>query len=176
MPTITKIEAQRNKGRVNIFVDGSFFCGLNKETAIVFGLKENIEIDEEKLKKASFESEVKSAFEKGLDYLSKRMHSKKELIDKLVLKGYAKDVVLSAVQKMEEYHYIDDEMFAKQFAAENKKYSRKILQEKLLQKGISRDIISYIISDRTLDDEIQLCEQYPDATLESRVFAQSIPQ
>ena len=64
MPTITKIETQKNKKRVNIFVDGSFFCGLNKETAILFGLKENKEIDEQKLREAAFESEVKSAFEK----------------------------------------------------------------------------------------------------------------
>ena len=41
MPVITKIETQKNKSRVNIFVDDSFFCGLNKETAIIFKLKEN---------------------------------------------------------------------------------------------------------------------------------------
>ena len=45
MPVITKIETQKNKSRVNIFVDDSFFCGLNKETAILFGLKENKEIE-----------------------------------------------------------------------------------------------------------------------------------
>ena len=45
MAVITKIELQKNKSRVNIFVDDSFFCGLNKETAVIFGLKENKEIE-----------------------------------------------------------------------------------------------------------------------------------
>ena len=38
---------QKNKSRVNIFVDDSFFCGLNKETALNFKLKINKEIDED---------------------------------------------------------------------------------------------------------------------------------
>ena len=63
MSVITKIETQKNKSRVNIFIDDSFFCGLNKETAVIFGLKVGKEIDEESLRQAVFESEVKSAFE-----------------------------------------------------------------------------------------------------------------
>ena len=168
MPTITKIETQKNKKRVNIFVDGSFFCGLNKETAILFGLKENKEIDEQKLREAAFESEVKSAFEKGLDYLGRRMHTKKELCDKLVLKGYEKEVAKKAIEKMEEYRYIDDMLFAKQFATENKKYSKKMLQEKLYQKGVSRDIVSQIIGDRAPEDEFELCKVAAEKYLKSK--------
>ena len=66
MAVITKIEEQKNKKRVNIFVDDAFFCGLNKETAVIFRLKVGLEVDDNKLKEAVFESEVKSAFEKGL--------------------------------------------------------------------------------------------------------------
>ena len=157
MPIITKIETQKNKSRVNIFVDDSFFCGLNKETAIIFGLKENKEIDEEKLKTAIFESEVKSAFEKALDYTSRRMHTKKELLDKLVQKGYSQEVVDKAIEKLEDYHYIDDNLFAKQFVQANSHLSKKVLQGKLFQKGISRDIILENISDRTQNDELELC-------------------
>ena len=126
MAVITKIETQKNKSRVNIFVDDSFFCGLNKETAILFGLKENKEIDEDRLKSAIFESEVKSAFEKSLDIVGRRMHSKKELIDKLIKKGYQPEVCEKVIQKLEEYHYIDDALFAKQFVASNKKLSKRI--------------------------------------------------
>ena len=102
MAVITKIEEQKNKKRVNIFVDNAFFCGLNKETAILFRLKENSEIDENTLKNAIFESEVKSAFEKAIDYISSRIHTKKELFDKLFKKGFEKKVVDSAIFKLEE--------------------------------------------------------------------------
>lgn len=168
MALITKIETQKNKSRVNIFVDDSFFCGLNKETAIIFGLKENKEIDEDKLKIAIFESEVKSAFEKSLDIVGRRMHSKKELTDKLIKKGYQADVCEKVIQKLEEYHYIDDFLFAKQFAASNQRLSRRILKEKLVLKGVSADIIPNIISERTNEDEFGLCFVQAEKYLKSR--------
>lgn len=157
MSKITKIETQKNKSRVNIFVDDSFFCGLNKETAIIYGLKESLEINEEKLKRAIFESEVKSAFEKALDYLSRRMYSKKELFDKLTQKGFAKEVVQQAIEKLENYHYVDDRLFAKQFVQSNQKLSKRILTGKLFQKGVSNDIIDEILEERTDDEEYELC-------------------
>ena len=157
MPIITKIETQKNKSRVNIFVDDSFFCGLNKETAVIFGLKENKEIDEEKLKIAVFESEVKSAFEKSLDYLGRRMYTKKELIERLTQKGYTKEVSEKVIEKLEEYRYIDDKLFAKQFFQSNQHLSKRVLQGKLVQKGVSNEIISEIINERTGESEFELC-------------------
>ena len=168
MPVITKIETQKNKSRVNIFVDDSFFCGLNKETAILFGLKENQDVDEEKLKSAIFESEVKSAFEKALDYLGRRMYSKHELFDRLIKKGYEKDVIEKAIEKLEEYRYVDDKLFAKQFAGSNSKVSKRILQGKLIQKGISSDIIPEIIEERTPEMEYELCLEQARKYLRSK--------
>lgn len=157
MSVITKIESQRNKSRVNIFVDDSFFCGLNKETAVIFGLKPGKNVEEDELKKVITESEVKSAFEKSLDYLSRRMNSKKELSEKLAKKGYSAEVVEKAIGKLEDYHYVDDELFAKQFADSYQKLSKKMLKEKLALKGISSDIVLAIISDRTDENEFELC-------------------
>lgn len=157
MSIITKIESQRNKSRVNIFVDDSFFCGLNKETAILFGLKEGKEVDEKKLEKVIFESEIKSAFEKALDYVGRRMNTRKELFDKLTKKGYSSQVAQNAIQKLEEYHYIDDELFSKQFVNSNPNLSKKVLKIKLAQKGVTSDIIQEILSDRSKDDEFELC-------------------
>ena len=157
VPIITKIETQKNKSRVNIFVDDSFFCGLNKETALIFGLKENKEIDEERLKVAIFESEVKSAFEKSLDYLGRRLYTKKELLERLTGKGYTKEVVEKAIEKLEEYRYVDDKLFAKQFFQSNQHLSKRILQGKLALKGVSPDIIPEIISERSDETEFDLC-------------------
>ena len=158
MAIISKIEEQKNKKRVNIFVDGAFFCGLNKETAVIFRLKEGNEIDEKTLKEAAFDSEVKSATEKGADYIASRMHSKKELFDKLIKKGYEKTVVLKALEKLEEYHYVDDGLFARQFAEQNKKYSKKMLENKLKQKGISSEILIDVFGNFDDDAELELCK------------------
>lgn len=168
MAVITKIEEQKNKKRVNIFVDNAFFCGLNKETAILFRLKENSEIDENTLKNAIFESEVKNAFEKAIDYISSRIHTKKELFDKLFKKGFEKKVIDSAIFKLEEYNYVNDELFAKTFVQENYKYSKKMLENKLKQKGVSSEIISNVLELNTDEKEEELCEKQLKKLLKSK--------
>ena len=158
MAIITKIEEQKNKKRVNIFVDDAFFCGLNKETAVIFRLKVGNEIEESKLQDAIFESEVKSAFEKASEYLGLRMHTKKELFDKLLKKGYQKDVISRAIEKLEEYRYVDDGLFSKHFITENKRYSKRVLELKLREKGVNTEIIGDSIDEYTSDeDEYDLC-------------------
>ena len=107
--------------------------------------------------KIAFESEVKSAIEKTLNYVAIRMHTKKELLDKLVLKGFEKDIVLKAIDKLEEYHYVDDELYAKRFVSENKKYSKKMLYEKLSLKGVNREIIGNVLQSINDDSEYELC-------------------
>jgi regulatory protein len=119
---ITKIEEQKNKKRVNIFVDDAFFCGISKETALVFRFKVGSVVDENVLQDAIFESEVKRAFEKASDYLSVRMHTKKELFEKLLKKGYQTEVISKAIEKLEEYHFVDDGMMAKEYILQNSKY------------------------------------------------------
>ncbi len=160
MSKITKIEEQKNKSRVNIFVDGAFFCGLQKETAIIFGLKTGADVDEKKLEEAVKSSEIKRAFEKGADYLASRMHSKKELIAKLLKKGFSREVAEAAVAKLEEYSYIDDGAFARAFVQENSRYSKLVLSQKLKEKGIDRVILEEALDLIDEDAEFELCLKY----------------
>ena len=169
MAIITKIEEQKNKKRVNIFVDDAFFCGLNKETAVIFRLKVGNEIEESKLQDAIFESEVKSAFEKASEYLGLRMHTKKELFDKLLKKGYQKDVIAKAIEKLEEYRYVDDGLFSKHFITENKRYSKRVLELKLREKGVNTEIIGDSIDEYTSDeDEYDLCLKQAEKYVKSK--------
>ena len=168
MAIITKIEEQKNKKRVNIFVDDAFFCGLNKETALIFKLKVGKEVDENVLKEAVFESEVKSAFEKSADYLSVRPHSKRELFNKLLKKGFEKQAIEKAIKKLEEYHFIDDEIYAKQVIEQNKKYSKRMLELKLREKGISSDIIQENFSDSDDNLEFEICKKQVEKLVKSK--------
>lgn len=167
MGVITKIEQQKNKSRVNIYVDDTFFCGLEKETAIIFGLKPSKTVDEEELKRAIFESECKRAFEKGANYLSSRMQSKKELEDKLIKKGFTKEVADKATSKLEEYGYVDDRLFAKLYAEQNSKYSKRVLEGKLKQKGIDRLIIAEVVCNIDDDTEFESCKKYAEKYVKS---------
>ena len=127
MGVITKIEQQKNKSRVNIFVDNSFFCGLEKETAVILRLKEGSSVDEKTLQDAIKMSEEKRAFEKATGYISVRMYSKREIITKLKNKGFDDDAISGAITKLEEYKFVDDNAFAKLYIEQNSKLSKNTL-------------------------------------------------
>ncbi len=159
MGKITKIEPQKNIGRVNIFVDGAFFSGIDKETAIINNLFVGKEIDESKLIEISSQSEIKRAFEKACDYLGTRAHSEFEIKTKLAKKGFSKNSISGALIKLKEYNYIDDKIFAEEFVRQNSKYSKKMLEAKLIAKGVSGQIISEVLAELSGETEVELCKK-----------------
>ncbi|MBQ8452023.1 MAG: RecX family transcriptional regulator [Clostridia bacterium] len=168
MAQITKIEEQKNKKRVNIFVDGDFFCGIGKETAVSFRLKTGMEINEKILNEMVFESETKSAFEKGIDYLASRMHSKSELAQKLLKKGYTSEVIDAAIKKLESYSYVNDEIFSKWFFETNSKYSVRVIEGKLRQKGVDNKIIEKVSKNSNPNKDYELCVKFSQKYLKTK--------
>ena len=167
MGLITKIEQQKNKNRVNIFVDDSFFCGLEKEIAVSFRLKIGKKINENELLNAVFESEKKRAFEKANEYLAVRMHSKFEITQKLKTKGFSDEVIKAAVKKLEEYNLINDDLFVKEFIRQNQNMSKIMLKMKLQAKGIGSSIIESNLSGIDENDEITNCLEIAKKLLKS---------
>ncbi|MBQ7579473.1 MAG: RecX family transcriptional regulator [Clostridia bacterium] len=146
MSKITKITQQRNKARVNLFVDGSFFCSLMAETAIANGLKENKEVDEEYLKEIILESEQRRAMDYCLFILAKKPYTRFELKTKLITKGYEDDVVYYVLNKLSEYNYVNDSEYAQFYANNCGLKSARQIEQKLMQKGVSSENIKNAVN------------------------------
>lgn len=140
-----KISANKGKqNKIHILCDGEYSYTVDAEfwfSSPYYGI-ENID-DEEEL--AAFFKAVGSrcAFIAALRLLSYHDYSKKEIVDKLALKGHNKDYALSAVEKLEEYGYINDERYAITFAenlSQRKGMNVNAIKNELLRKGISREI------------------------------------
>lgn len=155
MVTITDIGNQKNKNKFNLFVDGQFYSGINKETAATYNLFIGKKIEKSKLDEILIESESKQAFNKAADYLSIRLHSKSELYTKLRKKEYSKQAINLALKKLEEYGYISDKQFAENFVNANSKLSKVVVKNKLFAKGVSRDIVDSVLSEISDEQEQQ---------------------
>lgn len=113
------------------------------------------EIEPEEL--AALEEAVGSrrAFNAALDLLSRRDHTKQELLRKLTVK-HSEEAARAAVARAEELGYIDETRFAENYAEElyTRKHfgARRIVQE-LLRKGISREIAENVAENLDKDDE-----------------------
>lgn len=138
MAVITNLTEQKNKKRVNVFVDNSFFCGISRETMVKNGIKVGLEIDENKLKNIIFESEVRRAQDYCLTLVASKPYSHFEIKQKLSNKGFDDLVIIGVIKKLDEYNLIDDALLAKAVVESSKYDGRRKIEQKLIKKGLSK--------------------------------------
>lgn len=135
--------------KMHLHIDGEYFITVDSGYLVELGIYNGMEVNCENIEEIRRNISVRRAYNKAVDLLSRRDHSKKELIEKLRQKGYG-EFALTAVEKLEVYGYIDDRRFAFAFAEELirlKSYGKKRVEQELYRKGIDRDIISAVISE-----------------------------
>lgn len=157
---ITAIEPRR-KSLSALYLDGEFAVNIDAETLLLSRYRIGQEISEEELQSLIQESDARRAREKALYLLSHRDHSKKELADKIKRSGASCEAAQSAALRMEEIGLIDDESYARRYAAElmrRKYFSQARIEYELQKKGIDRDLIHAIIEEMAVDPAQQLRE------------------
>lgn len=160
MGKVTKIEEQkRNKNRVNVYLDGNFFCGLFKETVIKNNLYEGREVSETKLSELEHDEELFRAKEKVRNYLSYRFRSKKEVEEYLLGKGFDSGIIKGVISDFEDAGLLDDEKFAELWIKDRNKRKPKgdfALKRELQKKGVDE---KYIKKALELTDERENAEK-----------------
>lgn len=155
---ITKIEIQKkNKNRVNLYLDEEFFCGLSLETVLKNHLKEGIEVEEDKIKFLVFETEKEMALSKAVGYISKCQKTKKEVYKYLIQKGYDEEIINYVISKLEEYNFVDDTLYAKNYIKfKNKNSGSRKIEMELKQKGINEEVAKESLEKYSNDREYVL--------------------
>ena len=76
---ITKIEPQRNRNRVNIYIDNRFAIGLDDEIRYKYGLEIDMEIDDDFVKEILLAEEKNKAINYALRLLSYGLDLKRNI-------------------------------------------------------------------------------------------------
>ena len=113
------------------------------------------EIDDDILNLAKYESDCSFALNKAMNWLTASYRSESELRKYLKDRTYDKSVTNYVIDKLKQYNYLSDENLAKNFVeyGQNKMGVYK-LRQKLMQKGINKDIIDNALSDIGEQDDI----------------------
>ena len=142
MATVTDITKQKKKGRVNIFLDGEFYCGLDEFTALSLRIAVGKEYDEDELKEIVTESEKRSAFDKATKFVSFRPRTEREIRKYLSDREYPGEIVDYVVAKLAEYGYVDDLRFCKEYVrAYSVKSGVNKIRADLMRLGAKREAI-----------------------------------
>lgn len=162
MGKITDIQKQKhNRSRVSVFIDGEFVCGLDEVAALTARLKIGDEITADELKKAARASELNSAFESAVGYISYSPRSQKETERYLRGKNYDPTVISETVDKLVLYRYIDDKTYAQTYIkSKSKKYGGFRLTADLRKKGVSPEIITELLDESGDDGIYEVARKY----------------
>lgn len=153
---VTKIEAYGGKSKFSkIFADGEYIISLPPELIARFSLKVGVQIDEAELKKLSEAALIRRARERLLYSLDRRLHSEKELRQKL-RQNYPPHIIDAAIAELTRLGLVNDEAFARAFAEQrlhvNKKGPYAIVSE-LVLKGVDKQVARKIVDELTDDSD-----------------------
>lgn len=152
--TVTKIEAYGGKSKFSkIFADGEYLISLPPELIERFKIEVGAQIDEQEIKKLSEAALIRRARERLLYSLDRRLHSEKELREKL-RQNYPPHIIDAAIDELSRLGLVDDEAFARAFAEQrlhiNKKGPYAIVSE-LILKGVDKMLARRVVDELTSD-------------------------
>ena len=170
---ITKIEYQKkDPERVNIYVDGEFFCGISLNVLAQENLYEGLTIDEQTLDRILKEDLESRFMNRAVEYLSHTIKTEFQVRQylknlKFKKKGiwFNEDIQLDwdllfeqIIDSLKKYKYIDDEEFAHAFVQSRlnvKPRGKSVLISELLSKGVSKEIAQRVC-DEEITDELEV--------------------
>ena len=155
MPIVTSIKPQKNKKRVNIYLDGKFAFGLDLQTYLKNNLKVEQELSEENIAEIVKKGEFQNTYDKILRFASLRPRSRKEYelwMNKYKVHESIKEELFNRLEHLE---FLDDEKFAKWWIEQRNNFkpkAKRILKFELRNKGIGKEIIDKVIDEGEVDE------------------------
>jgi regulatory protein len=147
--TITALKVQqRNKTRVNIFLDDVY--ALSVPAMLAMTLKKGQHLTDAHIEQLKAEDEWDKAYNQAVRYLGYRPCSHEEVVRYLAGKGYPAEMVTKVADRLVEQNYLNDESFARMWVEERERFKPKsalALRQELRQKGVNDQIIQSVVDD-----------------------------
>lgn len=160
MAKITAIQAQKRKGRYNIFIDGQYRFPVSEEVLIKYQLHKGQEITNEQITNITNAEQIAKAYNRALDFLSYQLRSEKEIIDDLQKHEFVADKIELVLKKLRTNRLINDLEYAKSYVRTMKNTSDKgprIIRQKLRQKGIGENDIDKALQEFSVEEQLENC-------------------
>jgi regulatory protein len=184
VPVITSIKQQKNKDRVNVYLDDKFGFGIDLDNFVLLHLKVDQELTEKEIEDIVKKAEYQKTLDKLLRFAMVRPRSEKEVRDYFRRKKVHESMHEQLFEKLKHLELIDDEKFAKWWVEQRQAFkpkSLRILNLELRIKGIEQETIKQVLGETVIDEEKlarELIEKkaYKWKNLEPRIARQKMSQ
>ncbi|HUV42673.1 MAG TPA: RecX family transcriptional regulator [Patescibacteria group bacterium] len=167
MPQVTKIKAQKNKKRVNLYLDGKFFFGLDADNFLKARLKIGQKLNQKQIDDLIFKNEFQKLLDRAFRLISRRPRSEKEISNYFKKKKSSSKVAEKVIAKLKELKQIDDREFARWWVDQRTSFrprGKYGLTMELRQKGIDKAVIKETVESVS---ELRLAEELAQKKLKT---------
>lgn len=151
VPQITRIKPQKNKKRVNIYLDGKFGFGLDADNFLKAGLKVGQNLTQKQIDDLIFKNEFQKLLNRALRLISRRPRSEKEVRDYLRRKKSPPELIEKVIKKLKQLKQVNDLEFARWWVEQRSTFRPRGkfgLTMELRQKGVNEKIIKQVINEK----------------------------
>ena len=142
------------KGKYRIGFDTGVICLVYGSEIRGMGIEAGACISEEQYHTILYDIVGKRAKKRALHLLEQMDRTEQQLREKLMASEYPVRCIDDAIEYVKSFHYLDDERYAQTFTRYKKdKMSRQQIKQKLMMKGVSREIVSEAIEEEYDVDE-----------------------
>lgn len=153
MVSVVKCEAV-GKGRIRVQFDTGITGIFYRGEALKASLSTDVILSDEEYEILLRDVLGKRATKRAMHLLEQMDRTEKQLRDKLKAGEYPECCIDQAVEYVKRFHYLDDRRYAENYIRfSQNKMSRRNLSAKLMQKGISRDIVELALEEGYESDE-----------------------
>ena len=144
----------QDKKKLKICLDNGDSFILYRGEAAKLSLFEKELLDDTKYQQIMTGILGKRATKRAMHLLEQQERTEKQLRDKLAQNGYPTQCIDQAIDYVKFYHYVDDYRYATVYIRyHQEKESRQKLTQKLMMRGISREIINQALEEEFVADE-----------------------
>lgn len=146
-----------DKRRYKILLDEETTIVLYKGEVKRYRIETDGELEPEQYEEILHEILFKRAKERVVFLLKASDKTEKELRKKLKEGYYPQEAIDHAITAVKNYHYIDDERYARQYVVNGAcKKSRRQLSYELQKKGIEQELIADLMEECPIEEEQQI--------------------
>jgi len=167
---VTKLVSQkRDPDRVNMYIDEEFFCGISLDGIAKFNIYLGKELEESDLEEILFEELKNRFFQRAIDYISRAIKTEVQLKRYLrelsfkkkgkwftdVSKESLEEIINDTAERLKEYNYLNDEVFAEEFLQsrmKNRPRGKSVLLSELISKGVNAELAKEKVEELVEDE------------------------
>ena len=154
--TVTDIKDYK-KGKYEVYLNDEFAFVLYKSELKTYGVKVSTELSQSTIDEIVDVVLTKRCKKRAMNLLLKGDMTEMKLRSKLQDGRYPENVIDAAIKYVKSYNYIDDRRYAMSFISfKSATDSKNTIRRKLIERGVSKDIIDSCIEEYYVEDELNI--------------------